>query len=140
MGLKTIPFKKIEEHTEDIFEAVTVIAKRARQIIGDRYVIEEERRREEEPRQKNRGEGSRQGRNAEGPGQIAPRQASNEGIPRDAPGQAPRPAWRHRRHPGGSAAAQSPGRHRGPVQHAHPPGRLGHRQLRAGVHARAAGK
>lgn len=48
MGLKTIPFKKIEEHTEDIFEAVTVIAKRARQIIGDRYVIEEERRREEE--------------------------------------------------------------------------------------------
>ncbi len=48
MGLKTIPFRKIEEHTEDIFEAVTVIAKRARQIIGDRYVIEEERRREEE--------------------------------------------------------------------------------------------
>ena len=48
MGLKTVPFRKIEEHTEDIFEAVTVIAKRARQIIGDRYVIEEERRREEE--------------------------------------------------------------------------------------------
>jgi len=48
MGLETIPFRKIEEHTEDIFEAVTVIAKRARQIIGDRYVIEEERRREEE--------------------------------------------------------------------------------------------
>ncbi|MCF7822542.1 MAG: DNA-directed RNA polymerase subunit omega [Candidatus Marinimicrobia bacterium] len=48
MGLKTIPFRKIEEHTEDIFEAVTVIAKRARQIIGDRYIIEEERRREEE--------------------------------------------------------------------------------------------
>ncbi|NQV30315.1 MAG: DNA-directed RNA polymerase subunit omega [Candidatus Marinimicrobia bacterium] len=48
MGLQTIPFRKIEEHTEDIFEAVTVIAKRARQIIGDRYVIEEERRREEE--------------------------------------------------------------------------------------------
>ena len=48
MGLKTIPFRKIEEHTEDVFEAVTVIAKRARQIIGDRYVIEEERRREEE--------------------------------------------------------------------------------------------
>ena len=48
MGLNTIPFRKIEEHTEDVFEAVTVIAKRARQIIGDRYVIEEERRREEE--------------------------------------------------------------------------------------------
>ncbi len=48
MGLQTVPFRKIEEHTEDIFEAVTVIAKRARQIIGDRYVIEEERRREEE--------------------------------------------------------------------------------------------
>jgi len=48
MGLKTVPFRKIEEHTEDIFEAVTVISKRARQIIGDRYVIEEERRREEE--------------------------------------------------------------------------------------------
>jgi DNA-directed RNA polymerase subunit K/omega len=48
MGLKTIPFRKIEERTEDIFEAVTVIAKRARQIIGDRYIIEEERRREEE--------------------------------------------------------------------------------------------
>ena len=48
MGLKTIPFRKIEEHTEDIFEAVTVIAKRARQIIGDRYIIEEERRHEEE--------------------------------------------------------------------------------------------
>ena len=48
MGLMTVPFRKIEEHTEDIFEAVTVIAKRARQIIGDRYVIEEERRREEE--------------------------------------------------------------------------------------------
>ena len=48
MGLKTIPFRKIEEHTEDVFEAVTVIAKRARQIIGDRYIIEEERRREEE--------------------------------------------------------------------------------------------
>jgi len=48
MGLQTIPFRKIEEHTEDIFEAVTVISKRARQIIGDRYVIEEERRREEE--------------------------------------------------------------------------------------------
>ena len=48
MGLKTVPFRKIEEHTEDIFEAVTVIAKRARQIIGDRYIIEEERRREEE--------------------------------------------------------------------------------------------
>ena len=48
MGLETVPFRKIEEHTEDIFEAVTVIAKRARQIIGDRYVIEEERRREEE--------------------------------------------------------------------------------------------
>lgn len=48
MGLKTVPFRKIEEHTEDIFEAVTVIAKRARQVIGDRYVIEEERRREEE--------------------------------------------------------------------------------------------
>ncbi len=48
MGLKTIPFRKIEEHTEDIFEAVTVISRRARQIIGDRYVIEEERRREEE--------------------------------------------------------------------------------------------
>jgi DNA-directed RNA polymerase subunit K/omega len=48
MGLKTIPFRKIEEHTEDVFEAVTVISKRARQIIGDRYVIEEERRREEE--------------------------------------------------------------------------------------------
>ncbi len=48
MGLQTIPFRKIEEHTEDIFEAVTVIAMRARQIIGDRYVIEEERRREEE--------------------------------------------------------------------------------------------
>ena len=48
MGLKTVPFRKIEEHTEDVFEAVTVIAKRARQIIGDRYVIEEERRREEE--------------------------------------------------------------------------------------------
>jgi len=48
MGLNTIPFRKIEEHTEDVFEAVTVIAKRARQIIGDRYIIEEERRREEE--------------------------------------------------------------------------------------------
>jgi DNA-directed RNA polymerase subunit K/omega len=48
MSLQTIPFRKIEEHTEDIFEAVTVIAKRARQIIGDRYIIEEERRREEE--------------------------------------------------------------------------------------------
>ncbi|MCF7807790.1 MAG: DNA-directed RNA polymerase subunit omega [Candidatus Marinimicrobia bacterium] len=48
MGLTTIPFRKIEEHTEDVFEAVTVIAKRARQIIGDRYIIEEERRREEE--------------------------------------------------------------------------------------------
>ena len=48
MGLETVPFRKIEEHTEDIFEAVTVIAKRARQVIGDRYVIEEERRREEE--------------------------------------------------------------------------------------------
>ncbi len=48
MGLKTIPFRKIEEHTEDIFEAVTVISRRARQIIGDRYIIEEERRREEE--------------------------------------------------------------------------------------------
>ncbi len=48
MGLKTIPFRKIEEKTEDIFEAVTVISRRARQIIGDRYIIEEERRREEE--------------------------------------------------------------------------------------------
>lgn len=48
MGLKTIPFRKIEEHTEDVFEAVTVIAKRARRIIGDRYIIEAERRREEE--------------------------------------------------------------------------------------------
>ena len=48
MGLSTVPFRKIEEHTEDVFEAVTVIAKRARQIIGDRYIIEEERRREEE--------------------------------------------------------------------------------------------
>jgi len=48
MGLKTIPFRQIEEHTEDVFEAVTVISKRARQIIGDRYIIEEERRREEE--------------------------------------------------------------------------------------------
>ncbi|MEA3286849.1 MAG: DNA-directed RNA polymerase subunit omega [Candidatus Marinimicrobia bacterium] len=48
MALETVPFRKIEEHTEDIFEAVTVIAKRARQIMGDRYVIEEERRREEE--------------------------------------------------------------------------------------------
>jgi len=48
MGLKTIPFRKIEEKTEDIFEAVTVVGKRARQIIGDRYIIEEERRREEE--------------------------------------------------------------------------------------------
>jgi len=48
MGLKTIPFREIEKHTEDIFEAVTVISRRARQIIGDRYVIEEERRREEE--------------------------------------------------------------------------------------------
>lgn len=48
MGLGTVPFRKIEERTEDIFEAVTVIARRARQIIGDRYVIEEERRREEE--------------------------------------------------------------------------------------------
>mgnify|MGYP005634433563 CR=1 FL=1 len=48
MGLKTVPFRKIEEHTEDVFEAVTVIAKRARQIIGDRFIIEDERRREEE--------------------------------------------------------------------------------------------
>ncbi|NQV15100.1 hypothetical protein HQ531_06545 [bacterium] len=48
MGLVTIPFRKIEEHTEDIFEAVTVISERARRIIGDRYVIEAERRREEE--------------------------------------------------------------------------------------------
>ena len=48
MGLQTVPSRKIEEHTEDVFEAVTVIAKRARQIIGDRYIIEEERRREEE--------------------------------------------------------------------------------------------
>ncbi len=48
MGLKTIPFRKLEEHTEDIFEAVTIIAKRARKIIGDRYIIQEELRREEE--------------------------------------------------------------------------------------------
>jgi len=48
MGLKTIPFRKLEEHTADIFEAVTVISKRARSIIGDRYIIQDELRREEE--------------------------------------------------------------------------------------------
>ena len=48
MGLKTIPFRKLDEHTEDIFEAVTVVARRARQIVGDRYIIQEELRREEE--------------------------------------------------------------------------------------------
>jgi len=48
MGLKTIPFRKLDEHTEDIFEAVTVVARRARQIVGDRYIIQEELRREDE--------------------------------------------------------------------------------------------
>ncbi|MCF7796680.1 MAG: DNA-directed RNA polymerase subunit omega [Lentisphaeria bacterium] len=48
MALKTIPFRELEKHTPDMFEAVTVIAKRARQIRADRFIIREEKRREEE--------------------------------------------------------------------------------------------
>ncbi|MCF7800404.1 MAG: DNA-directed RNA polymerase subunit omega [Candidatus Marinimicrobia bacterium] len=48
MALKTIPFRELEKHTPDMFEAVTVVAKRARQIRADRFIIREEKRREEE--------------------------------------------------------------------------------------------
>ena len=48
MALKTIPFRELEKHTNDMFEAVTIIAKRARQITADRFIIREEKRREEE--------------------------------------------------------------------------------------------
>ena len=48
MALKTIPFRELEKHTPDMFEAVTIVAQRARQITGDRFIIREEKRREEE--------------------------------------------------------------------------------------------
>ncbi len=48
MALKTIPFRELEKHTNDMFEAVTIVAKRARQITADRFIIREEKRREEE--------------------------------------------------------------------------------------------
>ncbi len=48
MGLKTIPFRDIEAKTPDIFEAVRIVGRRARQITADRFVIQEELRLEEE--------------------------------------------------------------------------------------------
>lgn len=48
MALKTIPFRELEKHTPDMFEAVTIVAKRARYIRADRFIIREEKRREEE--------------------------------------------------------------------------------------------
>lgn len=48
MALKTIPFRELEKHTPDMFETVTIVAKRARQITGDRFIIREEKRREDE--------------------------------------------------------------------------------------------
>ncbi|MAG21449.1 MAG: DNA-directed RNA polymerase subunit omega [Candidatus Marinimicrobia bacterium] len=40
MAIKTIPLREIEERTEDMYEATLVMAKRARQIIGDRAAEE----------------------------------------------------------------------------------------------------
>ena len=48
MGIKTIPFRDIEKKTTDIFEAVSIVGRRARQITADRFVIQEELRLEEE--------------------------------------------------------------------------------------------
>ncbi len=38
MGIKTLHIRKIEEQTEDIYEAVVVMTQRARQILRDRIV------------------------------------------------------------------------------------------------------
>jgi len=48
MSANTIPFRKLEKQTRDVYEAVIVIGKRARQITNDRYIIQEELNREEE--------------------------------------------------------------------------------------------
>ena len=48
MSANTIPFRKLEKQTRDVYEAVIVIGKRARQITNDRYIIMEELNREEE--------------------------------------------------------------------------------------------
>lgn len=41
MAIETLPFRDIEEHTKDMYEATLIMAKRARQIIADRAVEEE---------------------------------------------------------------------------------------------------
>lgn len=41
MAIETIPFREIETHTIDMYEATLIMAKRARQIIADRAVEEE---------------------------------------------------------------------------------------------------
>ena len=48
MAVDTIAFKEILEHSEDMYEATLVIAKRARQIIADRAAESELREEEEE--------------------------------------------------------------------------------------------
>ena len=40
MAIKTIPFREIEERTEDMYEATVVMSKRARQIVDDRAAEE----------------------------------------------------------------------------------------------------
>ena len=49
MSLKTLSFREIEEQTDDIYEAVVVMERRAKQILRDRLVekiIKEEESRE----------------------------------------------------------------------------------------------
>ncbi|MFQ6676002.1 MAG: DNA-directed RNA polymerase subunit omega [Fidelibacterota bacterium] len=41
MAVETIPFRDIEEHTKDMYEATLVLARRVRQIIAERAVEQE---------------------------------------------------------------------------------------------------
>lgn len=41
MAVETLAFRDIEKHTKDVYEATLIMAKRARQIIGERAVEEE---------------------------------------------------------------------------------------------------
>lgn len=41
MAVETLAFRDIEKHTKDVYEAALIIAKRSRQIIGDRAAEEQ---------------------------------------------------------------------------------------------------
>ncbi|MEE9167640.1 MAG: hypothetical protein V3U24_09330 [Candidatus Neomarinimicrobiota bacterium] len=49
MAIETIPFREIEKHTKDMYEATVVVSKRARQIVADRMAEMELSQEEEEP-------------------------------------------------------------------------------------------